>query len=405
MTGVTRASPPSQYLYLAAKPDGGRTLGVRKARSQRHLSDDLRRQRLVALRTWTLPTWAVRGEDKVGLKDQSELHLQLAQLLTRAVPLVEALEVTASAVAPRTKPRVEKMREMVAAGSSFSDAAESVGVFDRVTIAVYRSAERTGDLAGAAKQLSHTTRRQLAITGKVGTLLIYPAIVISLSIVVAAFMLMVIVPRIGTALASSGTEIPWITAKMVWLGTTLAQNFIWVGLAVALLGVVAYGFRANIAAAALRFARVAPILKDVVLTQESARFFTVMAAMTRSGVTLADALGVAVSAVGHPRLRQQLASLRTRLIEGGVLRVLIDSVDALPLPTRRLLIAAERSGDLESAFETLAEDMAEELDRKSSRALAALEPMLIIFMFLIIGSMVLSIMIPLIKSAANAGSM
>jgi type IV pilus assembly protein PilC len=404
MTGVTRASPPSQYLYLAAKPDGGRTLGFRKARSQRHLSDDLRRQRLVALKTWTLPTWAVKGEDKVKLKDQAELHLQLAQLLTRAVPLVEALEVTATAVAPRTRPKVEKMREMVAAGSSFSDAAETVGVFDRVTIAVYRSAERTGDLAGAAKQLSHTTRRQLAITGKVGTLLIYPAIVISLSLVVAAFMLMVIVPRIGTALASSGTEIPWITEKMVWLGTTLANNFIWVALALALLGVVVFGFRANILRGTMRFARVAPILKDVVVTQESARFFTVMAAMTRSGVTLADALGVAVSAVGHPRLRQQLTMLRTRLIEGGVLRVLIDSVDALPLPTRRLLIAAERSGDLESAFETLAEDMAVELDRKSSRALAALEPVLIIFMFLIIGSMVLSIMIPLIKSAANAGA-
>lgn len=403
MTGVSRATPPSQYLYLAAKPDGGRTLGLRKARSQRHLSDDLRRQRLVALRTWTVPNWAGRSDDKVKLKDQAELHLQLSQLLTRAVPLVEALEVTASAVAPRTKPRVEKMREMVAAGSSFSDAADAVGVFDRVTIAVYRSAERTGDLAGAAKQLSHTTRRQLAITGKVGTLLIYPAIVISLSVLVASFMLMVIVPRIGAALASSGQEIPWITQKMVWLGTTLASNFVWVALVLALLGVVIFGVRAAIFRGVMRFARVAPILKDVVLTQESARFFTVMAAMTRTGVTLADALGVATTAIGHPRLRQQLTLLRTRLIEGGVLRVLIDSVDALPLSTRRLLIAAERSGDLESAFETLAEDMAVELDRKSTRALAALEPLLIIFMFIIIGSMVMAIMIPLIKSAAAAG--
>ncbi|HYE63630.1 MAG TPA: type II secretion system F family protein [Phycisphaerales bacterium] len=403
MTGVSRASPPSQYLYLAAKPDGGRTLGLRKARSQRHLSEDLRRQRLVALKTWTVPAWAGRGEDKVKLKDQAELHLQLAQLLTRAVPLVEALEVTATAVAPKTRPRVEKMREMVAAGSSFSDAAEAVGVFDRVTIAVYRSAERTGDLAGAAKQLAHTTRRQLAITGKVGTLMIYPIIVLSLSVLVSGFMLMVIVPRIGAALASSGTEVPWITQKMVWLGTTLGANFAWVALVLALLTVVVFGLRAHIFRGAMRFARVAPVLKDVVLTQESARFFTVMAAMTRSGVTLADALGVATTAIGHPRLRQQLTLLRTRLIEGGVLRVLIDSVDALPLATRRLLIAAERSGDLESAFDTLAEDMAVELDRKSTRALAALEPVLIIFMFLIIGSMVLVIMIPLIKSAAAAG--
>jgi type II secretory pathway component PulF len=296
------------------------------------------------------------------------------------------------------------MREMVAAGSSFSDAAEAVAIFDRVTIAVYRSAERTGDLAGAAKQLAHTTRRQLAIQGKVGTLLIYPAIVMSLSFIVATFMLTVIVPRIGQALESSGAQLPWITKQMVTLGTGLAKNFLWVALVAALIGVLIFSIRDKIAALAMRMARVAPLLKDVVLTQESARFFTVMAAMTRGGVTLADALGVATNAIGHPQLRQQLALLRTRLIDGGVLRVLIDSVDALPLSTRKLLIAAERAGDLESAFDTLAEDMASELDRKSTRALAALEPALIVFMFLVIGSLVLSIMVPLIKSAANAGA-
>jgi type IV pilus assembly protein PilC len=403
MTGVSRGAPATQYLYLAAKPDGGRTLGVRKARNAKHLTEDLRRQRLVALRTWTLPSWAGSKDDKVSLKDQAELHLQLAQLLSRAVPLVEALEVTASAVASRTRPRVERMREMVAAGSSFSDAAEAVGIFDKVTVAVYRSAERSGDLAGAARQLAHTTRRQLAITGKVGTLLVYPAIVMTLSFIVATFMLTVIVPRIGKALEASNAELPWLTKKMVAAGTALADNFAWVGLVFALVLVVTFALRAKIVAAAMRLARVTPILKDVVLTQEAARFFTVMAAMTRAGVNLADALGVATNAIGHPRLRQQLTMLRTRLIEGGVLRVLIDTVDAFPLATRRLLIAAERSGDLESAFETLAEDMAVELDRRSSRALAALEPVLIVFMFLVIGSMVLAIMIPLIKAAANAG--
>ena len=118
MTGVSRSSA-GQYLVLAAKPNGGRTIGLRRAQSYKALSDQLRRDRLVALKTWTLPQWAGR-EDKVSLKDQSELHLQLSQLLVRGVPLVEALEVTASAVAPKTKPRVERMKEMVSSGSSFS---------------------------------------------------------------------------------------------------------------------------------------------------------------------------------------------------------------------------------------------------------------------------------------------
>jgi type II secretory pathway component PulF len=139
------------------------------------------------------------------------------------------------------------------------------------------------------------------------------------------------------------------------------------------------------------------LFKDVVLAQETARFFTVMAAMTRSGITLSDALAVSVGALSHPELKRQLGNLRNKLVEGGVLRQLIDGVDALPVPTRRLLIAAERSGDMESAFETLAQDSAEELDRRSTRLMAALEPLLIVMLFLVIGSLLLSIMIPLMK--------
>jgi type II secretory pathway component PulF len=152
----------------------------------------------------------------------------------------------------------------------------------------------------------------------------------------------------------------------------------------------------------LRLARRMPLFRDLILASESARFFSVMAAMTRSGIPLADALGVANDAVGHPVLRRQLGTLRTRLIEGGVLRHLIETVDALPLATRRLMLAAERAGDLETAFDSLASDMAAEVDKRSSRLLAALEPALIVLMFGLIGSMLVAIMVPLITLTRQA---
>src|SRR5690606_19742796 len=104
-----------------------------------------------------------------------------------------------------------------------------------------------------------------------------------------------------------------------------------------------------------------PVIRGVALTSESARFFSVMAAMTRAGVPLADALGTGVEAIGHPVLREELRTLRTRLVEGGVFRNLIEKVEAFPLAVRRLLIAADRAGDLETAFSGLADDQAKEL--------------------------------------------
>jgi type II secretory pathway component PulF len=144
-----------------------------------------------------------------------------------------------------------------------------------------------------------------------------------------------------------------------------------------------------------------PIMRDVVVAQESARFFSVMGAMTRSGVPIADALAVANQALTHPVMRRQLERMRTRLIEGGLMRTLIDEVLSLPIATRRLLIAAERSGDLENAFQTLAGDMSDEVERSSSRLLAVLEPALIVFMFLIIGSVLLALMLPMLTLSSK----
>jgi len=398
MSTFTRSS--SQFLFIAAKPNGGRTFGVRRARDQRHLTDQLRRERLIALRTWTLPSWASTS-DTVSLKDQSELHTQLAQLLTRGVPLVEALEATAQSVAPASAPRVQRMRDMVAAGSSFSDAAMAVGIFDNVTVSVYRAAERSGDLGGAAKQLAGTTRRQLRISGKAGTLMIYPAIVLTISVLVSVLMISFVLPKIGKSLEDMGHPLPWFTQMLMNLGIFLKEQALWVGLGVLVVITFAVMIRGLILAGVDRLARAVPLIKDVLLTQESARFFTVMAAMTHSGVTLADALGVATGALSHPKLKAQLTVLRTKLIEGGVLRSLIDTVDTLPLPTRRLLMAAERAGDLDTAFETLAGDLTEELERKSDRLLAAMEPVLIVVMFLMIGSLVISIMLPLMKATSG----
>lgn len=399
MSQVARAS--SQYFFLAAKADGGRTVGVRRARDQRHLNEQLRRERLVALRTWVLPSWA-SASDQVSLKDQSELHTQLAQLLTRGVPLVEALEATAKSVATSAAPRVERMREMVAAGTSFSDAATQVGIFDNVTVSVYRAAERSGDLGGAAKQLANTTRRQLRIQGKAGTLMIYPAIVLTISLAVTVLMISFVLPKIGKSLEDMGHPLPAFTQVLMAVGIFIRDNALWVGVGLLVVITIAVGIRKLLAEVIGRASRRIPLLRDVVLTQESARFFTVMAAMVRSGVTLSDALGVAVGALSHPTLKLQLSGLRTKLIEGGNLRTLIDTVSSLPLPTRRLLMAAERSGDLDSAFETLAGDMTEELERKSERLLAAMEPLLIVMMFMMIGSLVVSIMVPLMQATSGA---
>lgn len=387
---------PRSFLYLATKPGGGRSLGMRAASSERALAEQLRRDRRVLLQTWALPGW-VSAEKQMNLKDQAALNEQLGQLLDRGVPLVEALEVSGSVVHASQRERVQRIRELVAGGANFADAARDAGGFDTVTIAVYRAAEKTGDLAGASGQLAKTARRRLAVAGKAATLMIYPAIVATIGLLASVIMLIFVVPQIGRSLERAGATLPWFTEAMVTAGEWMGAN--WLGLltgVVAALVAVILG-RRFVGAGVGRAARHVPILRDVLLTQELARFFAVLGAMSRAGVPLADGLGVGVTAIGDPKLRRQLDVMRVRLVQGGVLSQLLERVEALPLATRKLLIAADRSGDLDTAFGTLSDDMGDRLESQTSRFLAVLEPILIVLLFLLIGTMVLAIMVPILS--------
>lgn len=397
---MSRAASPRSFLFIAAKPGGGRSMGMRQARSERALADTLRRDKLVLMRTWALPSW-VSVESPVGLKDQAAMNEQLAQLVGRGVPLVEAMEVTETVVTKGQQARLARIRELVAGGSSFADACQQAGGFDRVTVAIYRAAERTGDLAGAAQQLAENARRRMAIANKAVTLMIYPSLVLTIGLLAGLLLLTLIVPRIGESLLKAGLNVPGYTIFLMNVGNFIKSNALIIGGVAVGLGVVAYLARKDILRALGKVARLVPLLGEVILTQEMARFFSVMAAMTRSGVPLADALGVSVGAVGHPKLRKELDQLRTRLVQGGVLGRLIDGVESLPMATRKLLVAADRSGDMENAFSTLSEDMTDRLDRQTSRLLAALEPLILVVLFLIIGAMIMAIVIPMLTIASQ----
>ncbi len=388
------SATPAHFFFRAMTPQGGATFGLRPATDEAALAEQLRRDELLLLKAWKLPIRA-SVDQRLSLPDESAFNDQLAILLTRGVPLVEALEVAASVVGPAARMRIGRLRELVAAGDSFSGACAKVGGFDAVTIAVYRAAERTGDLAGAAKRLALSARRRQSIRGKAVTVMIYPAVIFSISMMLFMGMLVFLVPMIARQMEQMKAAPPFFSRLVFATGLWLNAHLQWTLLGFAALIVIAIIFRRPALGALARAAQRAPAISRLLITVEMARFFSVMGAMVKSGVPLADAMATATVVISNERLRAQLETLQKNLVEGGLWRTLVERVDTLPLATRRLLIAAERSGDLDSAFDGLSADLSDEVDTRSARMLALLEPAAIILMFLLIGPLILAIAIPL----------
>lgn len=338
----------------------------------------------------------------MSLKDHAAFDAQIAQLVSRGVTLTEALEVAAGVVSKPNRDRIDRLRHLVSQGTSFADACKQVGSFDTVTIATYRAAEKTGDLAGACDSLAKSARRQLEVSGKAATLVIYPAIVLILALAAALVMIIVVVPMIGNSLIRAGLELPAVTRVLLGLGNFLQANIIPSAVGLVLLIIFAFLFRSTLIKLGIQLTRRAPFVRDVVMEQELTRFFAVMSSMSRSGIPLGDALHVSSAAITHPDLNRDLQRMRLRLIEGGVFRNLVMKVSSLPESTRRLLVAADQGGDLEDAFNALAEDHAAEVDKKTARLMAVLEPLLIVLLFLIVGTIILAIMMPMFAMAGGA---
>jgi type IV pilus assembly protein PilC len=397
---VSTASGQSTYFYQAMNDAGAKKLGFQAAAGEDDLARALSDKRLYLVSAWRLPfsAGASASPDKdrrVPLKDEAAINEQMHSLLDRGVPLVEVLEVAATVVTPATRPKVVKLRELVSAGSSFANACEQVGGFDPVAAAVYRAAERTGDLGSAAGRLAVAARRRMAMLSKTITVMIYPGVILTVATLILFGLLTFLVPSIADQIEAMGSTPPWyskaIFATGRWMNANLLPLLLLIGGAIAIAVVLRGMVLGALASLARRVPAVAMLLRSIELT----RLFAVLGAMTRSGVPLAEALAFSTRVISDPLLRGQLEKLQQSLVDGGLLRKLLEDVTALPLPTRRLLIAAERGGDLDSAFDSLSEDMASDVEQRSSRLLALLEPLIIIGMFLLLGPLVIAIAIPL----------
>lgn len=393
---------PSQFVFRAMKSDGSTKIGLRTSSTEDALADLLKRDDLLLLSAWKIPL-GVPAVSKWPLKDEVALNEQLSTLLSRGVPLVEALEVSATVISPRNKPRIERMLEQVAAGSTFADACNAAGGFDPITASVYRAAERTGDLAGAADRLAKSARRRQAIAGKALTVMIYPSAVASIAVLIFYGLLTRLVPMLAKQLADMEVQINAFSTAVFDLGLFTQANQPAVLGAFLVLAILLFMARRHALAIAGAVIRKLPAIAPLFLAAETARFFSVLGAMTKSGVPLADAIATSTPSVSNPVLREQLNDLRKSLVEGGILHKLLEQVTALPLATRCLLSAAERAGDLDSAFDSLAEDLTNEVDERASRLLALLEPLVIVLMFLLIAPLIFAIALPMMSISQGSG--
>ncbi|MFJ4065516.1 type II secretion system inner membrane protein GspF [Pseudomonas sp. NPDC089996] len=392
------------FRYQTQDAKGRRQRGTLEASGARQARQILREQgmlvlKLDAIRESPLVRWLSRNS--LSLARRSLLTRQLATLLQAGLPLTEALQ----AVADQSTQRqvrlvllgvVERVAEGHALAESMAHYPQAFPVVYRATVA---AAERSGHLGSVLERLAEHGENQQALRQKVQLAMVYPLILLVVSLLVVGFLLGYVVPDVVQAFSRDQAQLPFATQVLIALSdATQHYGLVALALLAITIALIAWALRQR----ALRrqwhgFSLSLPGYGDFVRASEAARFISTLAILGRSGVALVEAMNIGAAVIGNLVLREHLLQAARELGEGATLGHCLARSQTLPPLMLHMIASGERAGELDTMLERAADLQTKQLAGRISLLVSLCEPLMLLVMGSIVLFIVLAILLPILN--------
>lgn len=325
---------------------------------------------------------------------------QLYILIKAGIPLLKALQIICAQL-PEGNFRlyIEGIVEDIQEGRSFSDSlSASPKFFSQFYINMIKAAEVSGNLNGILKELSQHLVSHRRITRQVQAAIMYPALVLFISISILVLLLMFVVPVFVRMFQDLGGSLPTATLFLIGLSKfTVRWGWLFLGsvvlTAIALIVLYNNSTRARFAISLVVW-RI-PLFGKIIKTLEISRFCRTIGTLLSSGVNLMKALDVMLETTGSVLLRQALEDIHFKIEQGKNLSGAMEEAEIFPLTLVKMIQVGEESGKITDLFLDAAEDYEDEVSFAVTGMLSLLEPALIVIMGAIVGFIVISLFFPI----------
>lgn len=325
----------------------------------------------------------------VSRKNVMHFSRQLAVFVKAGISIVEALEVIAEETPDKMlKAAILDMIDRLQAGDTFASAAAAhPEAFPSYYIGILASAELTGNLDTVLDQLADYLDRDIEARSKVTSAMVYPAVVAVMAVVVVVVLATFVMPKFVTFFKSFNAQLPLPTRMLLSISNFV--NHWWWAIFAVLVAIVAgaialrrsSGGKAWMDSVILRL----PVLGDLVRTAIIERVCRILSSMIKAGVSLPDAMRVTADSANNAVYRTGLAHVRDEMIEGQGLSEPMARTGLFPGAARQMFRVGEETGTLDSQLATAASFYDRELDIKLKRFTSLFEPLVIVFMGVIVG--------------------
>ena len=338
---------------------------------------------------------------KISAREFLEFNQELATLLKAGMPLVQSLDLLRSGISdPLFRSVLDAVYERVKAGSALSDAFEEHGaLFPRVYTASLMAGERSGSLEVVLRRYVAYTKLTGAVRRKTISALIYPAVLVTLAIVVVSVIVLKLVPAFSEFYASFHAELPLVTRIIVRGSTLLSQNIVFVlaGLVLAIAATMFWvkqpGVRLRLDRALLRV----PWAGDVARKFSTAQLARTLATLLGGGIPLVNALEIAGRSIGNRYMAGELEKMAQAVREGQGLAATMRMTGLFPDVAVKMTEVGEATGALQEMLNSLSEFYDEEIETNMDRFVTLVEPVLLITMGVVIAALLLALYMPLFQ--------
>jgi len=345
------------------------------------------------------------GEKKVKSAEIALFTRQFSVMLGAGLPLVQALQAIGSQNPnPTLKKILEKVRNDVEAGGTLAKAMEKhPKVFDNLYTNMISAGEAGGILDTVLQRLSVFIEKIVKLKRSLKSALIYPAAIIFVGIGVVAVILWKVIPVFRTLFESFDTELPMLTRIVIGVSAFLESFAIPIA-AIIIIGI--FGLKQWYRKESGRHFMdggilKVPIIGDVVRKIAIARFMRTSATLMTSGVPILDALDITAKTAGNAILEDVILVVRKRIEEGGTMVDPMRQSNFFPPMVTQMVSVGESTGELDSMLTKVADYYEEEADTVVANLLTLLEPVIMIFLGLIVGSIVIAMYMPMFKLIAT----
>ena len=388
------------YQYQALKKNGSADKGVIEADSERHARQLLREQGLIPTQIQTLAQQRVSNtKSKVSAADLSLLTRQLATLLAAGIPVEESLRgVSEQTEKDKVRELIIGVRSKVLEGYGLAQAmSQYPNAFPELYRATVGSGEQTGRLDLVLEKLADYTENQQQTRQKVQQALIYPLLMIIVSVAIISFLLTFVVPKIIEVFTSSGQTLPAMTQILITFSQFIKSYGLYTLIAI-ILAIIAFKRSLNnikIKTAWHRLLLKLPIVSYLTKTINVARYIHTFGILFAAGVSVLETMRVSASLVTNVVMRQAFDTATVRVREGsGIHEALKESRYISPMAIH-LIASGEKSGQLSNMMERAANHLDNEVKRLIDTSLTLLEPLVILLMGAVVLFIVLATLLPI----------